>query len=63
MIKFKEIAVKQEHGFIFNDINVDRFINCYASEHNRTDVALLERGSVFCAIECTLQPFYTQCKR
>ena len=57
MIKSKKIAVKQEHGFIFNDINVDRFINCYASSHNTTDVALVEGKSVLCSIEVHSSPF------
>ena len=57
MIKSKKIAVKQEHGFIFNDLNVDRFIDCYASSHNITDVALLEGKSVLCSIEVHSSPF------
>ena len=46
-----KIAVKEERCFIFNDINVDRFINCYASSHN---LALLEGK---CSIEVHSSPF------
>lgn len=52
-----EYTVKEEYGYIFNNINADDFVQFYITPNNRVDVAIVHELNSLCIFEVHSSPF------